>query len=115
MTTFVVQIGNSDDKLSQARWSRFISMTRNLVETMADEVHFVGTSFSNSPYQNACLVFTISPDGVAPADVLREHDKRLEVLERALAGLAYQFDQDSIALTPGITRFITSRRSLEDY
>lgn len=91
--TAVVQIGNSDDKLTQNRWAHFYAGTKSLVHDFATAVHFGGYSPGFSHWQNACWVFEVEqhllPD-------LREH----------LAEHAFRYDQDSIALTLGPTEFV---------
>ena len=53
-TTFTVYItlGNSDGKLKQAEWSRFVSSVR-LLSAMFGTIHGVWTSEALSEYQNA--------------------------------------------------------------
>lgn len=93
--TCIIQIGNSDDKLSQARWALFIEATERVVRRSAQEVHFGGTSFPHKPWQNAAWVFEINPD------------KRVE-LWMELQHLSGIFSQDSIAFTEGLTQFVGS-------
>lgn len=93
--TAFVAIGNSDDKLTQAMWSRYVAATDEVVERWAIEVHGRWYSLPDSRYQNACWCLETSA-----------HE--LESLRERLAVLAYSFDQESIALTVGTTEFITA-------
>lgn len=90
----VVMIGNSDDKLTQAQWSRFARHAFRVVGAHATAVHGQWGSASLSPWQNAGMFVTmVAPD--------------LDTLRAALRDLAAHFDQDSIALLAGTTEFIT--------
>ena len=91
-TTVVVQIGNSDDKLSQRDWSAFY---RNTLATLKGfgEVHFAGASHSAAEWQNACFVIALDV-----ADVVG--------LRANLEQLAHHHRQNSIALTVGETEFV---------
>jgi len=42
MKTITIQIGNSDDKLSQASWSEFVERARQLISVHSRVVHFFG-------------------------------------------------------------------------
>jgi hypothetical protein len=79
-----VTIGNSDDRLTQQKWSRFVSRTLASIEAHASKIHGNWVSESASPYQNACFSFDLAPAAVAP-------------LRAALESLRDGFDQDSIA------------------
>lgn len=91
LKTITVQIGNSDDKLSQSDWCDFIKSTHSMIGHYADELHFSGFSNPVAPWQNAAWVFTTySPDNVK--EHLREACKK--------------FRQTSIAWTVGETELI---------
>lgn len=94
-TTAVVQIGNSDDKLTQKRWAAFIVETAEVITSHAQGVHFSGASMADAPWQNHAWVFEISA-----------RDLRLSALQYDLTELAYDYEQDSIALTTGVTEFV---------
>lgn len=92
--TITLQIGNTDDKLSQLQWSRYITSASNWIqkycESGAARIHFFGTSPGDEPWQNACWVFDISIED--------EPNLRQSVLK--VAGI---FNQDSVAWTSGTT------------
>ncbi len=99
-----IGIGNSDDKLSQVQWARFVQATRDAIRRfcaagLADDdgeppesggPQMVGDwlSHADSPWQNACIAFTV-PNDTDP-DLVRE-------LKETLGRLAYRFQQDGIA------------------
>jgi hypothetical protein len=94
VSTVVVQIGNSDDRLTQSRWADFVAHTDAAVRAVTTQVHFTGLSSGHLPWQNACWVGeVISPDKVT-------------WLRTKLADVAALFEQDSIALTVGSTEFV---------
>lgn len=92
IATVTVQIGNSDNKLTQERWSGFTNAFRRLLDETGATIHFFGFSASDAPWQNCCAVI--------------EEPVNLARFEDDLAGLASFFDQDSIALTAGKTQFV---------
>lgn len=95
MKTGVIQIGNSDDKLSQTDWAQFILDITLIVSRYRIHQHFNGFSAAESPWQNACWVIDI-PD-----------DRHLEMLHVEMGTIAQKYKQKSIALTVGDTEFIS--------
>jgi hypothetical protein len=97
MITYVVQIGNSDNKLSQADWALFVNALKSLLSNLGVQIHFFGFSSPHAAWQNCCVVFEDPQHRDEPGfeQALREH----------LADLAHLFEQDSIALTCGQTEF----------
>lgn len=93
MTTAVIQIGNSDDKLPQWEWSAFTQDLRRLVARICEAIHFFGYSPPEAIWQNCCVVV------VLPENLLPQLDSELSKLCRA-------YRQDSIALTVGDTQFV---------
>lgn len=91
--TITIQIGNSDNKLSQNEWSHFFHFVKGAIDERVHQTHFEGTSDPVAPWQNAAWV-------VIPF----EH--KIEELKRELSLLCYSFKQDSIAWTEGETEFI---------
>jgi len=91
MKTICVQIGNSDDKLSQSEWSTFVQHVDSAIRRFAVEVYFFGGAANWMPWQNVAWVFSCE-DTQALKDVL--------YIERV------GFKQDSIAWLEGETQFI---------
>lgn len=98
MDTAVIQIGNSDDKLTQADWSDFVSDVQDFIIGSGYPIHFHGLSISSAPWQNACWVL----------DTRNVFDKivAIDILRHELSRLANMYKQDSIALTLGDTEFV---------
>ena len=93
MTTVSVLIGNSDNKLTQLRWSEFVSQLDAIIYLYCRKVHFIGCTDSSSRYQTHCIVFEIAP-------------RNLDDLKQDLLDLRDEFKQDSIAVVVGKTELI---------
>ena len=92
MKTVTLQIGNSDDKLTQLEWATFIARVKDLLEeTAGTVVHFFGCSYGIECWQNACWVFETEN----PIQICVEMKKLRE-----------KYKQDSVAWTEGGTAFI---------
>ena len=92
--TVTVQIGNSDDRLSQERWSEFIDSVAGEINRWAGgQVHFTGYSNPTATWQNAAWVFNVPSD-------------KASWLKYYLTKACREFSQDSIAWTEGETIFI---------
>ena len=89
-----VQIGNTDDKLSQYEWSNFFHRTDELIRNAAYTVYFSGHALPAAPWQNACWCFDV------------EGDEEKAYLQRMLRKVAKTFRQDSVAWTEGETEFL---------
>ncbi len=83
MTTVYVSIHNSDDKLTQADWSKFVGIVRSMVRTEAGTVHAEWLSLPDSRSQSACWCVEVDEDCRAG-------------LRESLAGAAHYARQDSI-------------------
>lgn len=91
METITLQIGNTDDKLSQQAWADFYEEIDRAVCRYALKLHFYGTPPAHAPRQNACWVF----------DIVAQDELRERVTFTRL-----KFGQDSVAWTRGRTEFI---------
>ena len=91
--TVIIQIGNSDDKLTQKEWSSFVYELRGLINFASKAMHFTGGSANDASFQNFCVI----------ADVPKADFARLR---RELSVLCRYYRQDSIALTTGATQFV---------
>lgn len=92
--TIAVLIGNSDNRLPQNRWCDFCESLRECAEQFL-KIHFSAPSAGDSEYQNYCVV------GVFEGD-----EMTLRKFREALAGLRYLFQQESIAVVIGETKFL---------
>lgn len=91
--TAVIQIGNSDDKLPQAEWAKYVDDVNKIINEWSTQVHFCGFSNSNTPWQNACWVVYVTE---YQNNYLKEH----------LASCKLKYRQDAIAYLQGNTYFI---------
>lgn len=93
MKTVCIQIGNSDNKLTQEEWAEFVQEIESIVNTPNTTVHFFGGSPSFETWQNACCVLEV--DG-----------RHINSLKRFLINCRKKYKQDSIAILEGETQFI---------
>lgn len=93
MRTATVCIGNSDDKLAQTEWHKFITEVRTTVARFTKAVYFEGFPNSDSQFQNACWVICLE-------------DEHRENFEYTLKLIRQHYNQDSIAVIYGETQFI---------
>ena len=91
-TTIVIQIGNSDNKLTQCMWAHYVEYMRAAIANIVYRMHFQGGSCFDAPWQNACWVCEV--------DIARIDD-----LKAAVTHCRKQFEQDSAAVTTGETEF----------
>lgn len=113
--TIYISIGNSDDKLKQAEWSRFIADTYALVDGYSAAIHFAGYAAPGAPWQNACWCIEIEPDRIRRIQMPNDHrEVRTEdLLRERLAQIAAQYGQESIAWAEATTEFIAPPPSLQ--
>lgn len=93
METVTIQIGNTDDKLPQDEWAKFIRETRGVVGKHCGQVHFDGGSSFDAPWQNVCIVAEVQDIDKTP-------------LCDALGDVRSKFYQDSVAVTFGETKMV---------
>jgi hypothetical protein len=91
--TAVIQIGNSDNKLTQNNWAHFVASMRSEISRSVYRIHFQGGSDWDAPWQNACWVCEVRPEQIEP-------------LREAVAKVRGQYEQDSAAVVFGETEFI---------
>lgn len=95
MSDLTIQIGNSDNKLTQVEWSLYIKDMDALIRAHTRTVHFSGGSSGDKPWQNWCWFCT--------------HNLPPEVLEFFLSQVTEvrkKYHQNSVAVTIGDTKFI---------
>jgi hypothetical protein len=87
-----IQIGNSDDKLTQKEWSDFCA---EVVSACGDcgVVHFSGGPSTHMPWQNFCVCVEIAFYNIA-------------VLKQNIACIRKRYGQDSVAWLVGKVEFI---------
>lgn len=81
-----ISIGNSDDKLTQAEWSKYYDMVDSHIMSRRVVTHGRWVSETTNAYQNACWCIepSFGPNGLTD-------------LKEVLASIAKEFNQDSIA------------------
>ena len=77
-TTVTIQIGNSDDKLTQTRWHAFVAEIEQTCTCVMEKMHFNGGSPSSARWQNHCFVIEVS---------MKEQEWYLDDLRRRLGTL----------------------------
>lgn len=92
MKTVAIQIGNSDDKLTQKQWACFVLELRAMIEERA-QIHFWGASVNYEPWQNLCCVCEM-------------YDNAVHTFKVRLASLREKYQQDSAAVLIGETEFV---------
>lgn len=93
MKTITIQIGNSDDKLTQKDWHAFCVEVGDAAVHHSEQVHFCGASHNSAPWQNAAWVIEIN-------------DEDIEGLKDNLTKIREHYRQDSVTFTTGDTLFI---------
>ena len=99
----VIAIGNSDDKLTQRRWSEYLRAVDEYAVYYSGlagiEIYGRWHSAPDSPFQNAGWSMSFAADLAHLATDLKN----------LLRELAYDFNQDSIAWTTGTTELVGQR------
>jgi hypothetical protein len=91
--TIVVQIGNSDNKLSQTEWAEFVRQVEAMIREHAKAIHFFGGTENWAARQRVCWVFDCE-------------DLQSVNLKKQLTKIREEFRQDAAAFTQGETEFI---------
>jgi hypothetical protein len=97
MRTITVQIGNSDNKLSQREWASFCNAVHRTIvyhtHNIIDSIHFSAPSVGWADWQNSAWVFECE-------------DVEIEELKDRLFIIRKEYKQDSVAFTLGKTELI---------
>lgn len=93
MKIVTIQIGNTDDKLSQEYWSKFVEDVRKCVDRWYYRTYFFGGSSNWETWQNVCWVISCRED-------------RIDILKEELASIRHKYMQLSIAVTVGETEMV---------
>jgi flagellin-like hook-associated protein FlgL len=99
MKTIIIQIGNSDNKLTQKEWSEFVDEINNIINLFSDGIHFFGGSNTWSPWQNVAWVFVLK-------ETIWFNVPIETTLKNTIHNISVKYKQDSVAWTEGITDFI---------
>jgi hypothetical protein len=93
-TTVYISIGNSDDKLSQVEWSKFVVGISAEVVSLATQTHGAWFSHPAVPWQNACWCVEFASEA-----------QEMTAKETA-AEIGRRFGQESVAWATAQTEFI---------
>lgn len=88
-----IQAGNSDNKLSQQEWARFVASLNLLIEDFQTARHFFGGSITWAEWQNVCWVVEVEPEVI-------------DELKWKLARCRATYQQDSICVLTGNAEFV---------
>lgn len=90
-----IQIGNSDNNLTQKEWSEYVKAVHDATfETEGGvETHFFACSEGSHPWQNACWVIAI-------------RETEVDAMLQAIATIRKKYRQDSVAVVLGYVRMI---------
>lgn len=92
MTTVTIQIGNTDNKLTQYEWHIFVARVTLLVNEFG-QVHFFAASEGTCAWQNCAWVILLHKDSI-------------DDFKTQLKEIRGDFKQDSVAWTEGETQFV---------
>jgi hypothetical protein len=93
MKTICIQIGNSDNKLTQSEWKDFCNYIHEVVTVWGCQIHFSAPSVGWADWQNAAWIVACE-------------DRYVEPLKTDIKKLTKKFRQDSIAWLEGVTEFV---------
>ncbi len=83
-----IQIGNSDNKLTQQEWSKFVAECKIVIGEFCAITYFFSPSPGDASWQNACWVIAVNE-----ADI--------DALKRGLVKIRKRYMQDAIAVVIG--------------
>lgn len=89
-----ISIGNSDDKLTQVEWSKFLLDIADEVASLASRIHGSWLSHAAMPWQNACWCLEF------------DNEAAMEAAKDAAAKVRKRWRQDSVAWAVAETEFI---------
>ena len=97
MKTIALQIGNSDNKLSQRKWASFCNAIHRAItyhtSDVIDSIHFSAPSVGWADWQNAAWVFSCP-------------NSEIKALKERITEIRKEYEQDSAAWLEGETIFI---------
>ena len=86
--SITIQAGNTDNKLTQQEWSKFVRRISEVLGCYELARHFFGGPETWAYYQNACWVCEVAPS-------------RLDELKLALTSVRQLYQQEAICLITG--------------
>jgi len=86
LKTIAVQIGNSDNKLTQSQWKDFCNEIHSVISIWGEQIHFSAPSVGWADWQNAAWIFNCK-------------EKFIDDLKQDIFVIRSKFMQKSIAWT----------------
>jgi hypothetical protein len=93
MKTITIQIGNTDNKLTQQEWAEYVNRTSATIDRFSEMTHFFGGSPNWYRWQNVAWVVEMSGHNLNPFKAEIERVREL-------------YRQESVAVTIGETEFV---------
>jgi hypothetical protein len=93
MIYILVCIGNSDNKLTQQEWAKFVQVTGEMLQSYESARHFFGGSETYAPWQNVCWLCMIN-------------DAQLPEIKRNIRSLCDLYRQESAYILTGMGEFV---------
>lgn len=84
MKTIIVQIGNTDNKLSQQDWAKFCNEIHLGIMSLSGEIHFSAPSVGWADWQNSAWIFSVE-------------DHIVEFIKLSFISIRKKYLQDSLA------------------
>lgn len=100
MTTVYISIGNSDDKLTQLRWSDYVADVEQRLAESGFRVHGSWFSRPDAMWQNACWCVELG---------LLNSTAFVNGFKEGLRHVAERYNQDSIAWAEAETEFLAPK------
>jgi predicted P-loop ATPase len=97
--SITIQIGNSDDKLTQKEWAEFVQRMDGHIHYYANDIHFFGGSENYAKWQNVCWVITFDENEDYPGLDLLSFKSIIQKTRE-------EFRQTSVAWIEGEAQFI---------
>jgi len=91
--TICLQIGNTDNKLTQQEWAAFVNKIHDAVVRWCNEIYFSAPSVGWADWQNAAWIFSCN-------------EANMKYLQADVTDARKEFNQDSVAFLEGVTKFI---------
>jgi hypothetical protein len=93
MITLCVSIGNTDNKLTQHEWAKFVRAVGELLQCYQTIRYFFGGSATYEPWQNVCWLVQVN-------------DAQLSEIKVSISSLRELYGQDSAYVLWGMGEFI---------
>lgn len=93
MKTISIQIGNSDNKLTQVEWAEYVGVVKEIINRFCECTHFFGGPPTYERWQNAAWVVEVS-------------EMFVPIIKNELRQVKRLYNQDFIAWMEGEVEFV---------